>query len=149
MNRAQARKHAKFLKKQMQSYNPEPGLVEWNTYNGPAAVEVKEQKIPGLDIPPVPEYHTEMVNKNKWFDIEQLQPWIDTIKTLAVDDPYEADGNTLKPGCTGWSWSKNLGCKYVDIRIDMRDGGFVVLNREGERICLEQLKWQYVFKDER
>lgn len=51
--------------------------------------------------------------------------------------------------CTGqgfvWSWTRTPGwqCKYIDVRIDMRDGGFVVKaghGKPGERISLEQLK---------
>lgn len=50
-----------------------------------------------------------------------------------------------------WSWSRNMNCKYVDILIDMRDGGFVIRNRtyhartgeSTERISLDAVKWQY------
>ena len=42
-----------------------------------------------------------------------------------------------------WIWYKNMDCKYVDIRIDMRDGGCIIRNREGKRISPEQLAWQY------
>jgi len=62
---------------------------------------------------------------------------------IKIDDMYEADGNTLKPGVEDWSWSRNWDCKYINLRFDMRDGGFVLTNNKGERICLEQLKWQY------
>ena len=39
--------------------------------------------------------------------------------------------------------SVDWNCKYIEIRFDMRDGGFTLRNKEGERINLEQLKWQY------
>lgn len=41
-----------------------------------------------------------------------------------------------------WAWSRTPGysCKYIDVRIDMRDGGFIVKDRDGKRISLEQLK---------
>ena len=42
-----------------------------------------------------------------------------------------------------WVWFKNMDCKYVDIRIDMRDGGCIIRNKEGKRISPEQLAWQY------
>jgi hypothetical protein len=42
-----------------------------------------------------------------------------------------------------WSWTKNSECKYIDIRIDMRDGGFILRNRDGKRIELKDLKFQY------
>lgn len=41
-----------------------------------------------------------------------------------------------------WSWAKNSRCKYVSLRIDMRDGDFVLLDREGNRITIEDLKRQ-------
>lgn len=47
-----------------------------------------------------------------------------------------------------WSWARNWDCKYINLRFDMRDGGFVLTNSKDERICLEQLKWQYQFKKE-
>lgn len=48
-----------------------------------------------------------------------------------------------------WTWtkSKNWACKYVDLRIDMRDGAFVICNRDGERISFEELKYQYQKKE--
>ena len=43
-----------------------------------------------------------------------------------------------------WSWVNNpRHVKYVTITIDMRDGGFVILDDEKQRISLEQVKWQY------
>ncbi len=42
-----------------------------------------------------------------------------------------------------WSWTKNSECKYIDIRIDMRDGGFILRNRNDKRIELKDLKFQY------
>ena len=42
-----------------------------------------------------------------------------------------------------WSWARNSKCKYVSVRFDMRDGGFVLLDRNGSRITFEQLKYQY------
>jgi len=42
----------------------------------------------------------------------------------------------------GWSWIKNGRCKYISLRIDMRDGGFIILDRDGNRISLEELKHQ-------
>jgi hypothetical protein len=47
---------------------------------------------------------------------------------------------TMKKG--EWSWTKNIDCKYIDLRIDMRDGGCII-SAKGERITPEQLAWQY------
>jgi len=42
-----------------------------------------------------------------------------------------------------WQWYKNTDCKYVDLRIDMRDGGCIIRNGSGKRISPGQLAWQY------
>jgi len=42
-----------------------------------------------------------------------------------------------------WFWGYNWSCKYVDIRIDMRDGHAIICNQKDGRISLEQLKYQY------
>jgi len=42
-----------------------------------------------------------------------------------------------------WVWFKNMNCKYIDLRIDMRDGGCILHDRSGNRISFEQLAWQY------
>ncbi len=42
-----------------------------------------------------------------------------------------------------WTWSMNPDCKYVELRIDMRDGGCIIRNRNGLRITPERLAWQY------
>lgn len=41
-----------------------------------------------------------------------------------------------------WCWAYNARCKYVSLRIDMRDGGFILLDRYNKRISLDDLKWQ-------
>ena len=45
------------------------------------------------------------------------------------------------PG-SGWSWLNNSRCKYVSVRFDMRDGAFVLLDRDGKRISLKDLENQ-------
>lgn len=47
-----------------------------------------------------------------------------------------------------WSWSRNMSCKYVDIRIDMRDGGAIMYSGGGGRISTDQLRYQYKSGDE-
>ena len=41
-----------------------------------------------------------------------------------------------------WHWFKNWECKYVDLRIDMRDGGCLI-SASGKRIGPDALAWQY------
>jgi len=68
----------------------------------------------------------ERIEKNSWdHNLDQV---VDTIKECLNSD---------------WSWSANSDCKYVGIRIDMRNGGLVITNRGDQRISIEQLKYQY------
>lgn len=41
-----------------------------------------------------------------------------------------------------WVWYKNGPCKYINIKIDMRDGGYILMDRDGGRISLDELKEQ-------
>ena len=42
-----------------------------------------------------------------------------------------------------WNWYANTRCKYVDLRVDMRDGGCIISDREGNRIDAKQLAYQH------
>jgi hypothetical protein len=33
-----------------------------------------------------------------------------------------------------WHWCENMRCKYIELRIDMRDGGALIRDRDGARI---------------
>lgn len=99
--------------------------------------EPEEKKVPGVNCRPEdPEFRAK-VERNSWHDRTELDEFINTIKTQSVEDSYD------------WSWAYNHACKYVDIRVDMRDGGFIVMDREGRRIDLATLKWQYKSLDEK
>lgn len=41
-----------------------------------------------------------------------------------------------------WSWVWNPRCKYINLRIDMRDGHCVIFDRDGNRITLDELAHQ-------
>ena len=41
-----------------------------------------------------------------------------------------------------WNWTGNWDCKYVEVRIDMRDGGCLIKDREGKRINPADLRKQ-------
>jgi hypothetical protein len=62
---------------------------------------------------------------------DQIDRFVETIKRLSVEDDYD------------WSWAYNSKCKYLNLRFDMRDGGFILTNDEGHRIELPQLEWQW------
>jgi hypothetical protein len=130
--RKQQRK--KQFQKSTSSTIPQIGETYWaydNSFEPPKPE--KEPEVAGINVPPViPEFEAK-VERNIWHDLPELPEWISTIQELTSKD-------------SDWSWAKNHECKYIDIRIDMRDGGFVVLSREGDdgrRICLEHLKWQW------
>ena len=42
-----------------------------------------------------------------------------------------------------WSWVANSRCKYIELRIDMRDGGCIIKDRKGNRISPAELNYQY------
>lgn len=71
----------------------------------------------------------EMVASNKWHSGSELYANIRELVRLIADEE--------------WRWSMNPECKYIDIRIDMRDGGHVLTNRSGNRISIEGIRWQY------
>lgn len=41
-----------------------------------------------------------------------------------------------------WFWYLNTRCKYVDLRIDMRDGHCIMKDRHGVKITPEELAYQ-------
>ena len=41
-----------------------------------------------------------------------------------------------------WHWFENTKCKYIELRIDMRDGGCLIKDRHGNRISPEDLAKQ-------
>lgn len=71
----------------------------------------------------------EMVDENLWH--RNLDEVIAVIKELS------AKGSK-------WSWtrSKKTNCKYIRLHFDMRDGAFIIQDRQGNRISLNQLKSQ-------
>lgn len=42
-----------------------------------------------------------------------------------------------------WTFTRNNQCKYINVRIDMRDGKCVLMNRFGDLISLKDLQYQY------
>ena len=41
-----------------------------------------------------------------------------------------------------WHWLENPRCKYVEVRIDMRDGMCILKDRDGKRILVKDLEYQ-------
>lgn len=72
----------------------------------------------------------EMIDENVWHDISELPEFIETIRHLST------------AGMSVWHWSKgDWANKYITLRFDMRDGGFILRNEKG-RIGLEDLRAQ-------
>ena len=69
------------------------------------------------------------IKTNTWEKPNTLEEIMEFIKQSTKED-------------SDWSWARNSECKYIDLRIDMRDGGFT-LSAKGYRISLDRLKWQY------
>jgi hypothetical protein len=81
------------------------------------------------------------IEDNEWHPLCDLDRVIEVLKDLAEPDPHGKDGSEI-PGLRYWTWIKNTKCKYVSIRIDMRDGGFVLLDRGGKRVLLKDIEHQ-------
>lgn len=69
---------------------------------------------------------------NSWDSIDMLRRIIE----IAENGENYSDHNH-------WSWVRNTSCKYLDIRVDMRDGGCIVKDGNGERIGIDALNWQW------
>lgn len=41
-----------------------------------------------------------------------------------------------------WCWTKNVKCKYIELRIDMRDGHCLIKDRNGTEISIRDLEYQ-------
>lgn len=91
-------------------------------------------------IKPSPEFQA-MLDKNQWHDPSEIDKFVAVIKELSDEKKWTEQGEKF-PDAKYWSWARNHECKYVNLRFDMRDGGFVLRN-DDERISLEQLQWQY------
>lgn len=71
------------------------------------------------------------------------QRFVDNLWEENLDEVMSFVKEAIKDPFEGWQWINNSRCKYVDIRIDMRDGGFIIKDRDGKRISFDQLKHQY------
>ena len=56
-------------------------------------------------------------------------------------DDFIAVLNEMRAG--NWNWYLNTKCKYVGLRVDMRDGGCLIMDSDGNRIDPKDLAWQY------
>ncbi len=80
--------------------------------------------------------YDEKIKRNSWHDsvVDELFPVVKEV----LDKVKKRE----------WTWTKNWDCKYINVRVDMRDGGSLITNRNGEWISPDQLKYQYKQGDE-
>lgn len=88
----------------------------------------------------IPKIVTKVPMKN---DIEiKVNEWEDRSNLYRVINFLYSHARrpTAKDIVMDWWWLKKPICKYVELRIDMRDGNFIIRNREGHRISWEDLR---------
>lgn len=74
----------------------------------------------------------EDIENNEWEDSKDLDKVVDFVKKVSK--------NEFNPMSSDWTWIRNSRCKYISIKIDMRDGAFIITDRSGKRITFDQLK---------
>lgn len=130
MSRRQNKKNKKSFSSDLTGLHDKFMAGEWKAEKRPFLAERKP--IEGIDYPPSSEEFNEAVKNNSWHSGATLLTTVGEVCKLIESKE--------------WSWVRNMDSKYVDIRIDMRDGGFVITNRDGKRINLEQIKWQFDYE---
>ena len=68
-----------------------------------------------------------MSEPDRWIPIEKIMEVVNVSKD---EDDHS------------WYWGGNFKCKYIELRIDMRDGCCLLKDRKGNEITLKQLKHQ-------
>ena len=81
-----------------------------------------------------------MKNQTGWFPFSKSLEFVQYVVNMnwrsLPKDVTEAQANAA------WSWARNSRCKYIGIRIDMRDGHCMITDRDGKAITWEQLEYQ-------
>lgn len=67
-------------------------------------------------------------DKQKFNVWDQVGVVWDTLKRVASED---------------WCWIWNSRCKYITVRIDMRDGNCLIMDKDGKRINPSDLRYQH------
>lgn len=83
----------------------------------------------------------------KWIPIKEVLKIISRAQqhSMILRDGNEYEVLDIDENSQLWTWTKNTECKYIELRIDMRDGRCIIRNRDGELISLEELKSQINF----
>lgn len=72
----------------------------------------------------------EMQKENQWHT--NFVELAEAVRKCAIDKEVK------------WSWARNWDCKYINIWLDMRDGGYILTDRTGKRIDVAGLLQQEV-----
>ena len=62
---------------------------------------------------------------------------------IPIEDVLNVIEKSKDKKSADWTWVMNSKCKYISLRIDMRDGHCLILDRHDNPITLEQLQYQY------
>ncbi len=116
-----------------------PCWTNQDIINGVKQLAGREEQVTPAPYPEMPEAAAKRIEANVWEG--NFDEVIATIKELTRGDRFDEKGE-WRPDANKWSWIFNTQCKYIGLRIDMRDGHFVLTNRNGERITVDQLKYQ-------
>ncbi len=95
----------------------------WHDGVNAAAPAQPAQPAAGAVAGPTPDVQTK-IDSNTWDHFGDILP---TLKTISHGD---------------WYWGANSRCKYIEIRIDTRDGGCILYDRNRVRISPEQFAFQ-------
>lgn len=64
-------------------------------------------------------------------------------KWIPITEVMEVLAESKSETPDSWHWGANTRCKYLNIRLDMRDGHCLIYDRNNNPITLEQLRYQY------
>lgn len=88
---------------------------------------IQKNSIPEKDDNPKEENISfqEKVEKNIW---DKIEDFIHILREMKKDN---------------WVWWRNSEHKYVNLRVDMRDGRCIFLDDKNNRISIDDIKYQY------
>lgn len=76
---------------------------------------------------------------------ERRARWISPMPILALIKSI-ANPDIKDDFYSKWSWTRNPNCKYITIRVDMRDGRCLLLDRNDHMIEVSELLRQFSSK---
>lgn len=104
-----------------------------------------EYKSPPLDqLAPSPAWSKQWNDGRAYIEANLETATVGDKDRFNVWDRLDVVWETVKRSLSGeWSWCRNTACKYIDIRIDMRDGNCIIKDNTGKRIGPAELRRQF------